>query len=124
MTTDATLARINELTSMVGEAAYRFIRDARLDGAPVVVVESFRSQQRQNALYAQGRSKPGAIVTWTTNSLHTQRRAFDVAFWRGGKVTWDAPDAWWQYLGARAASYGLRWGPTIGLRSDYGHFEI
>jgi peptidoglycan L-alanyl-D-glutamate endopeptidase CwlK len=99
------------------------VGDARLDGAPVVVVETFRTQARQRALYEQGRSKPGAVVTWTLNSLHTQRRALDVAFFVNGRLTYDVPRSWWEYLGALAPRYGLRWGPTIGLRSDLGHFE-
>jgi peptidoglycan L-alanyl-D-glutamate endopeptidase CwlK len=124
MTTDATLNRLNELSGLVGQAGTRFISDARLDGAPVVVVEAFRTQQRQNALYAQGRTKPGQIVTWTLNSLHTQRRAFDVAFFVNGRVTFDVPRTWWEYLGAIAPRYGLRWGPTIGLSGDLGHYEL
>jgi len=120
---DATLNRINELSAAVAPMAYRFIRDARLDGAPVVIVESYRTQARQNALYAQGRTKPGQVVTWTQNSLHTRRRAFDVAFVVNGRVTFDVPRTWWDYLGATAARYGLRWGPTIGLSGDLGHYE-
>lgn len=120
---DQTLAKIQTLAPVVADSAYRFIRDARLDGAPVVVVEGYRSQTRQDALYEQGRTRPGPIVTGTRNSRHTQRRAFDVAFIVGGRLTYDVPQTWWQYLGALAPRYGLRWGPDIGIRGDYGHFE-
>lgn len=43
-----------------------------LEISPVdfMVVEGVRSQQRQLELYAQGRTKPGRIVTWTKNSRH------------------------------------------------------
>lgn len=34
------------------------------------VVEGLRSLERQKVLYAQGRTKPGAIVTGTMNSRH------------------------------------------------------
>ena len=40
--------------------------------------EGLRPQERQNALYAQGRTAPGPIVTQTLNSNHTSGRANDV----------------------------------------------
>ncbi|MBB5700030.1 M15 family metallopeptidase [Sphingomonas yantingensis] len=35
-----------------------------------MVVEGVRTQARQSELYAQGRTKPGKIVTWTRISRH------------------------------------------------------
>jgi peptidoglycan L-alanyl-D-glutamate endopeptidase CwlK len=35
-----------------------------------MVVEGVRTPERQRALYAQGRTKPGKIVTWTLRSRH------------------------------------------------------
>jgi peptidoglycan LD-endopeptidase CwlK len=73
-----------------------------------IVTCTFRSQLEQNALYAQGRTTPGKIVTWTKNSRHTQRDAFDIAILKNGKITWDDSD----YLGAGniGESVGLVWG--------------
>ena len=39
-----------------------------------------RSIERQKALYDQGRTRPGPVVTWTMNSKHLRGMAFDVAF--------------------------------------------
>ncbi|MEO7999407.1 MAG: hypothetical protein ABI852_18295, partial [Gemmatimonadaceae bacterium] len=47
-------------------------------GHDVSVVETARSQERQDMLYEQGRTTPGSVVTWTQNSLHTQGEAADV----------------------------------------------
>ena len=47
-------------------------------GLRVQVVEGYRSQARQNTLFAQGRSTDGPVVTWTRNSLHTAGVAADV----------------------------------------------
>lgn len=55
-------------------------------GLEIDVVEGFRSQGRQEALFAQGRTAPGNVVTWTTNSLHTVGAAADV-FVDGAPVT-------------------------------------
>lgn len=35
-----------------------------------LVLEGVRTQARQNELYAQGRTKPGKVVTWTRTSNH------------------------------------------------------
>lgn len=35
-----------------------------------MVIEGVRTRARQAELYAQGRTKPGQIVTWTMNSNH------------------------------------------------------
>lgn len=40
--------------------------------------EGYRPQERQDRLYAQGRTMPGPIVTQTPHSLHTQGNAIDV----------------------------------------------
>lgn len=45
----------------------------------VIVVEGVRPIQRQRDLYAQGRTKPGKIVTWTMNSKHIDGLAVDLA---------------------------------------------
>ncbi len=34
------------------------------------VIEGVRTPERQKALYAQGRTKPGQVVTWTLKSNH------------------------------------------------------
>ena len=45
----------------------------------VIVVEGVRTEKRQKELYAQGRTKPGKIVTWTLNSKHITGDAVDLA---------------------------------------------
>lgn len=56
-------------------------------GLYVVVSETYRSQERQNELYAQGRTAPGNKVTWTKKSNHTSRKALDVYPIRGGMLS-------------------------------------
>ncbi|MDM5349678.1 M15 family metallopeptidase [Lysinibacillus sphaericus] len=45
----------------------------------VFITETYRSQERQKYLYAQGRTRPGQIVTWTLDSNHKSRLAWDIA---------------------------------------------
>ena len=84
-------------------------------GREVTVVETARTQARQDALYAQGRTTPGPVVTWTRNSRHLTGRAADLMV----DGTWDNP-AGYADLATVAAAEGLR---TLGSR-DAGHVEL
>ncbi len=84
-------------------------------GHDVQVVETVRSGERQEHLYAQGRTAPGPIVTWTTNSAHESGEAADVII--DGK--WNHPVAYAR-LHAIAAEEGVK---TLGMR-DPGHLEL
>jgi peptidoglycan L-alanyl-D-glutamate endopeptidase CwlK len=58
------------------------------------ISQGVRTQEEQNALYEQGRTKPGKIVTWTKNSKHLPQKdgyghAIDFVCYVNGKVTWD-----------------------------------
>jgi len=69
----------------------------------------YRSIEEQNRLYAQGRTKPGRIVTNARGgySWHNFGLAADYAFLVNGKVTWDGP---WETFGRIARECGLEWG--------------
>jgi peptidoglycan L-alanyl-D-glutamate endopeptidase CwlK len=54
-------------------------------GAPASIGETLRSRARQKALYAQGRTAPGPIVTKTLNSRHINGRAIDIVPPKGVK---------------------------------------
>jgi D-alanyl-D-alanine dipeptidase len=82
-------------------------------GKTVTVGETLRTQDRQNALFAQGRQTPGDVVTWTQNSKHTQGRAVDVTVDGGNAEAY-------QTLQRIANEEGLR---TLGA-IDPGHLEL
>jgi uncharacterized protein YcbK (DUF882 family) len=84
-------------------------------GHKVQVTETFRSQERQNFLYEQGRSRAGNVVTWTRASNHTLGRAADVLI----DGSYDNPKGYAR-LAEIAAEEGLR---TLGPR-DPGHVEL
>ena len=84
-------------------------------GHDVTVVETARSQQRQDSLFAQGRTTPGAIVTWTEDSLHVHGEAVDVLVdgnWNNTKG--------FARLQQVATEEGLN---TLGMK-DPGHLEL
>lgn len=85
------------------------------EGKTVAVAEGVRSQGRQNALFAQGRSAEGPVVTWTRNSLHTKGLAADLTV-DGGFTDQGGFDA----LRRIAEEEGLH---TLG-KMDPGHVEL
>jgi hypothetical protein len=84
-------------------------------GHSVTIEETYRTQSRQDALYAQGRDTDGPVVTWTQNSKHSQGRAVDLLL-DGGAA---GPDAY-ATLQRIAKEEGLH---TLGAR-DPGHLEL
>lgn len=100
---------------------YKAFADAMdIVGVDFVVTCTYRSQEEQNVLYAQGRTTPGKVVTWTKNSRHTQRDAFDIAILKNGKITWDDTD--YREAGNVGESVGLVWGGRWNP-PDYPHFQ-
>lgn len=91
-----------------------------------MVIEGYRSQERQNKLYAKGRTEPGKKVTWTLNSRHTSARAFDIVALRDGEIDWTVPPYHEINKAAEKCSKltGIEytWGGTFSGR-DWGHFE-
>ena len=76
---------VPSLAAAYSEALRRWVRDPvlRLAGLPIIT-ECYRSPERQNELFEQGRSKPGPVVTYKRGgeSNHNKRPtpALDVAF--------------------------------------------
>ncbi len=84
-------------------------------GSAVTVAESWRSQTRQDFLVEQGRTRPGPVVTWTRQSLHSDGAAVDLVV--DGK--WDNGQGY-QRLARIANEEGLQ---TLGTR-DPGHVQL
>ena len=55
-----------------------------------MVTEGLRTLARQKDLYAQGRTKPGPVVTWTLKSKHIDGLAVDLVPFNDGKPDWTA----------------------------------
>ena len=83
---------------------------------------AYRSIEEQNRLYAQGRTRPGRIVTnaraW--QSWHNFGLAADYAFVVDGELTWNGP---WAVFGRVARNNGLEWGGTWKKLPDRPHVQ-
>ncbi|WP_281486989.1 M15 family metallopeptidase [Lysinibacillus sphaericus] len=87
----------------------------------VFITETYRSQERQKYLYAQGRTRPGQIVTWTLDSNHKSRLAWDIAVGPPQDL-YDV--ATLSQVGAIARKLGITWGGDWTDNIDRPHFEV
>lgn len=119
------------LADLIPDAATRgekLIRVMAAVGHPICITSGRRTAAQQAELFAQGRTKPGAIVTNAdgikTPSNHQSGRAFDVAFLQDGKPSW-AESHPWLLLGTVGEALGLSWGGrwTAPNRPDRPHFQ-
>lgn len=78
-------------------------------GLPLKVFEAWRSPERQQFLFAQGRTRPGRKVTFSRGweSYHQYGLAVDIVGFVDGNWTWDLPDATWTRMHAIGAAHGL-----------------
>lgn len=100
------------------------IRLEREHGKKARVVSGLRSMQEQAALYAQGRSKPGPIVTKAKpgQSLHNFGLAIDIVEIKNGAALWNNPD--WERIGAFGESLGFEWGGRWTSLKDLPHLQM
>jgi len=94
---------------------------------PFIITCTGRTQLEQAALYAQGRTTPGKIVTWTKHSRHEKGEAFDIVIIKNGKPDWSDIDLY-RRAGILGESVGLTWGgrfkdPKGNPRPDFPHYE-
>ena len=112
---------ISELTPNAQKACRLFLEKCEENGLKVRITETYRSQKRQNWLYAQGRTRKGNVVTWTKNSRHTSRRAWDICKDVKGQEYSDS--GFFKACGQIAKELNITWGGTW-KQADTPHFEI
>lgn len=130
---------LNELHPLVKQQAELFLKKCEEAGLKIKITETYRSQERQNYLYCQGRTvaqatakgisstfakqycNPGASqVTWTLNSNHTSRKAFDIC----QNVASDLYNtSVLKKAGQIAKTLGLDWGGDWTSSPDMPHIE-
>lgn len=117
---------IEKLNPVVQPMAWRLLDDAWAEGIPLVVTQSLRTMAEQQALYDQGRTKPGAIVTNALpgSSWHNFALAFDVAVLDGRVPTWPNNPDLWRRIGTIGKAAGLAWGGDFKSIIDQPHFEF
>lgn len=90
---------------------------------PLCVTQGLRTYPQQDALYQQGRTTPGSIVTEAKAgySMHNFGLAVDVAPMDGFQIDWNGKDAKWAEILAKASTCGLAEGATWRTFPDEPH---
>jgi peptidoglycan L-alanyl-D-glutamate endopeptidase CwlK len=103
---------LNHLHPIFREKVNELSQKLSLEGIPFWLFEGFRSPQRQQYLYAQGRTRPGNIVTyakpWT--SYHQYGLATDFVLYENGSWSWDTSGEkarWWERLHELGREQGM-----------------
>lgn len=116
------------------------VRALEIGPIDFTVIEGLRTDARQNELFAQGRTMPGPIVTWTHDSKHKKQaksgfgEAGDLAHIVGGVVRWEDCDkiAVAMFQASEELGIPIRWGadwdqdgkPREKGETDSPHFEL
>lgn len=102
--------KLEDLLPEVRVMAEKFIQACAAHGIDVLITSTYRDNESQAALYAQGRTAPGNIVTRAQagRSFHNYRVAFDFVPIVNGKAQWNDIKTFTK-CGEIAESVGLEW---------------
>jgi peptidoglycan LD-endopeptidase CwlK len=120
---------INDLDPIIQSKCRAHIAACAQENIDLLITCTYRTADEQQALYNQGRTKPGPIVTNAKpgQSMHQYRLAYDVVPLRNGKPVWDTTGedgVLWQKVGAAGKAQGLEWGEDwVGFK-EMPHFQF
>lgn len=115
---------IATLLPEVQPIARTLVQKAAASGITIRIISGLRTYEEQNALYAQGRTAPGNIVTNARGgySNHNFGIAFDVGVFERNKYLPDSPK--YKAVGALGMDLGLEWGGNWKTIVDQAHFQL
>jgi peptidoglycan L-alanyl-D-glutamate endopeptidase CwlK len=104
--------------------ARALVLKAAAAGIVIKIISGLRTYDEQNALYEQGRSKPGSIVTNARGgfSNHNFGIAFDIGVFEGSKYLDESPK--YKAVGAIGLELGLEWGGNWKTIQDEPHYQL
>ena len=115
---------IATLLPQVQPLARALVESAASIGIAIKVISGTRTYDEQNALYEQGRTKPGSVVTNARGgySNHNFGIAFDIGVFEGGRYVKESPA--YKAVGALGMKLGLDWGGSWRTIADEPHFQL
>lgn len=101
---------LTDLLPPARRRAVAFLDTCKAAGIDVIITSTLRTNAQQDALYAQGRTAPGKVVTNARagQSWHNYGLAFDFCPIVNGKPAW-ADSKQFTRCGQIAESVGLEW---------------
>ncbi len=118
--------RLVRVHPKLAELGLRMVDLCAQAGAAILITQGLRTWQEQDALFAQGRTMPGKIVTNARGgeSWHNFGLAFDIVVLDSvGKADWDTAHPGWTRGAAIGKSLGLEWGGDWEKFKDLPHFQ-
>lgn len=102
-----------------------FISSCADQGIDLLVTSTYRDVESQNALYAQGRTMQGPIVTNAKGgqSFHQYKCAVDVVPIVNGKCVWDTSLPIWTTVAKLGKEAGLDWAGDWVHFKEMAHFQ-
>lgn len=118
-----TQQRIANLHPLIQPYVKQFILNAQQKGIELRVVSGYRTFAEQNALYEQGRTTSGQIVTNANGgqSLHNYGLAVDVVQIIDGNPMWNYN---LDNISAIGKQLGFEWGGDWTSFKDYAHYQM
>lgn len=117
--------KLDDLIPVVHSKALQWLKECDKQGHDVLVTSTYRDFESQNALYAQGRTKPGKKVTNAKagQSFHNYGVAIDFVPIINGKPDWNNIDNF-KKIADIAKKFGFEWaGDWKGRFIEYAHIQ-
>lgn len=117
---------LKDLHPIVAEKAKLLIEACNKRNIFFLVTSTYRDNESQNDLYAQGRTKKGLKVTNATggNSFHQYRVAFDVVPVVGKALIWDDKNPLWTAIIEEAHKLGFTSGNDWSSFKEKPHLQF
>ena len=126
--------RLIDLHPKLKPLCEQFLAKAEIKLIDVLITCTYRSNDEQDLLYAQGRTAPGRIVTRARGgqSAHNftignipAAKAFDVVPMIAGRCMWNDDHPAWDELGKIGMELGLDWyGAPESKFFEMAHFQL
>lgn len=115
---------LNDLNPVVRSLAEQHTTSCKSNGIDVMIIQTYRSDEEQDALYAQGRTAPGKIVTNAKggDSMHNYKLAYDMVVLIEGKINW-SDRSLYERIGELGEALDLTWGGRFKSLADLDHFQ-
>lgn len=115
---------LTDLNPKVAALCSEFINRCKEQGIDVIITSTYRDTESQNALYAQGRTTAGKIVTNAKGgqSFHNWKVAFDFCPIVNGKAQWSDADLFTK-CGEIGEGVGLEWAGRWSKFKETAHLQ-
>jgi peptidoglycan L-alanyl-D-glutamate endopeptidase CwlK len=116
---------LDDLIPPAKERVERFLSLCKDQNIDLLVTSTYRDNESQQALYEQGRTTAGKVVTNAKagESWHNWRCAVDVVPLVNGKPDWDGSHPIWDKVGELGEQAGLEWAGRWRSFKELAHFQ-